>query len=118
MKNRTKAFVSVILLIVYGTLTFVAVPLHYHQDPLFVTGSGAQAFVQHDDVLHCRHHVIESHDNCTLCTFTTQTAVTNVFSVLPRVNTKSLEYLSTSFVAAIHTNTPAHFRRGPPVGPA
>ncbi|MEI7907897.1 MAG: hypothetical protein WCI84_11135, partial [Bacteroidota bacterium] len=73
MKNRTSAFVSVVLLIVYGTLTFVAVPLHFHEDALFTTGSGTQTLVQHHDALHCRHHVIESHDNCTLCTFSTQT---------------------------------------------
>ena len=118
MKNRTHSFVSFVVLVVYGTLTFVAVPLHFHEDSLLTTGRGVHALVQHDDALHCHHRVIESHDDCTICTFVLQTAAPKIIAVLPHVTSNSVEYISASCGVVIHEVYSTHSRRGPPVNPA
>jgi len=115
MKNRTNIFVSVILLIVYGTLTFVGVPLHFHEDPLFVSGNGEQSIVQHDDALHCHHHAVEIHTDCTLCSFISHTAFSKIVSILPQFNPKSaLYFLAFSFAEVLDLFS-SHSHRGPPV---
>lgn len=115
MKNRTNTFVSVVLLIVYGTLTFATVPLHYHVDTLFTSGRGEQTIVQHDDALHCKHRVSEVHVDCTICSFVSHSAVSKVIAVIPQFNPKSVEYVSAFFLAGIHDFYLSHPRRGPPV---
>ncbi len=115
MKRRTNTFVSVILLIVYGTLTFVTVPLHFHGDPLFTSGRGGQTIVQHEDALHCKHRVIEIHDDCTICSFVSHSSVTKVIAVIPQFNPKIVHYTSTFFLTTTQNVNTSHFRRGPPV---
>jgi len=114
MKNRANIFVSVVLLIVYGTLTFVAVPLHFHEDSLFVSGNGDQRIVQHDDALHCQHHAVEIHADCTLCSFISHSSCSKVIAVIPQSNSTSVEYASALFVAVIHQHCSSHSHRGPP----
>jgi hypothetical protein len=115
MKNRTNTFVTVVLLIVYGTLTFVAVPFHHHEDSLFISGRGDQTIAQHDDALHCRHHVIEVHGDCTICSFLSQTDVSKVIAVNLQFNPKSVEYSSTFSFSGIQNFYLSHSHRGPPV---
>ncbi|MDP1677616.1 MAG: hypothetical protein Q8L88_12225 [Bacteroidota bacterium] len=115
MKNRTNIFVSVVLLIVYGTLTLVTVPLHFHEDPLFVSGNGEHRVVQHDDAFHCHHHVVEIHTDCTICSFISHSSCSKVVAVVPQFNPKSVEYISTFCIAIIDQHASSHSRRGPPV---
>ena len=115
MKNRTNIFVSVVVLIVYGTLTLVAVPLHHHDDPLYATGSGTHSIVSHDDALHCRHHVIESYDECTICSVVSHSISAKVVAVLPQTDPVSSEYSSTFFFSAALDVYSSLSRRGPPV---
>lgn len=83
MINRTKSFVSVLTLIIYGTLAFVSVPLHFHQDVLLSSGTGMHAFAQHADALHCQHQSIESHSDCTLCSITSSFHYSIVTATIP-----------------------------------
>jgi hypothetical protein len=115
MKRRTNTFVSVILLIVYGTLTFVTVPLHFHEDPLFANGRGGQTIGQHDDALHCKHRIIEVHVDCTICTFVSHSSVTKVITVIPQISPKLVEYVSTFLLTVKQDPYSSHSRRGPPV---
>ncbi|MFA5834723.1 MAG: DUF2946 family protein [Bacteroidota bacterium] len=114
MKNRTNNFVSVIVLILYGTLTSVTVPFHFHEDSPFATGSGVHTIVQHDDASHCHHHSIDSHDDCTLCSFVSHSGLCKASSVVPLIDPVSQEYISHfSFTAVIDFHS-THSRRGPP----
>lgn len=115
MKSRTNTFVSVILLIVYGTLTFVIVPLHFHEDPLFTGGRGGQTIVQHDDALHCKHRIIDVHVDCTICSFVSHSSVSKVIAVIPQFKPKIVQYTSTFFLTTAQNVYPSHCRRGPPV---
>ncbi len=115
MKNRTNTFVSVVLLIVYGTLTFVTVPLHHHEDPLFISGRGEQKIVQHDDALHCKHHSIDVHVDCTICSFVSHSAFTKIIAVVPQFNPKLIEYVSTFSLAVVQDVFSSHSHRGPPI---
>ena len=115
MKNKTISFVSTLLLIVYGTLTFVAVPFHHHDNPLDATGSGSQTITQHDDALHCRHHGIESYDDCTICSIVSHSTTAKVVAVLPQIDPTSSEYVSTFFFSAALEIYSSLSRRGPPL---
>jgi hypothetical protein len=114
MKNKTISFVSTVLLIVYGTITFVAVPFHHHDDSLFATGSGHQTVAHHDDALHCRHHVIESCDDCTICSVISHSTTAKVIAVLPQFDPAPSEYISAFSFTTAHDTYSSFSRRGPP----
>lgn len=114
MKNRTNIFVSVVLLIVYGTVIFVAVPLHFHEDPLSIGGNGKQTIAQHDDAAHCHHRPADVHLDCTICSFVSHSSFSKVIAIVPQSNPKPVEYASKFFFAVIQQYNITHLRRGPP----
>jgi hypothetical protein len=114
MKSRTNTFVSVLVLMVYGTLAMVSVPFHFHEDSIFATGSGLHEIVQHHDATDCHHHDVGSHDDCTVCSIASHAKITH-FSALLR----QPKVASVIFAVVSHRTIPHHFlsaisRRGPP----
>ncbi len=112
MKNRIHKFVSVILLIVYGALTLVIAPAHHHE---IVSGSASeQTILQHDDAQNCKHRAIESHFDCTICSFISHTVTTTVVAVVSHFNPKSIHQNTTFFFVAVSEVNSTHTLRGPP----
>ncbi|MFA6468551.1 MAG: DUF2946 family protein [Bacteroidota bacterium] len=115
MSNRTKTFVSVLLLIVYGTLTFVSVPYHVHDDSSLATGSGQHEFAQHDDAHQCKHHSIELHDDCVICNSVFHSTAVAVGTIVPMASPTTLIY-SPAFSSVSTSNVhSSHSHRGPPI---
>jgi hypothetical protein len=114
MTNRTTSFVSVVTLIIYGTLALVSVPLHFHQDVPLNSGSGQHAITQHDDALHCTHRAIEGHNDCTLCSIGSYTAGYRVIAVVPQLNILLTDQVTGLLFYEELSFSSAHSRRGPP----
>jgi hypothetical protein len=113
VNSRTRTFVSVLTLIIYGTLALVSVPLHFHQDvPL--GGGGAQAFAQHADAQHCGHRAVESHFDCTLCSVVTQFHQALVTATVPLTDPVLREHCTSTQFYAQQQFTCVLSRRGPP----
>ncbi|MFA6456946.1 MAG: hypothetical protein WCW40_09005 [Bacteroidota bacterium] len=115
MYSRTNTFVSVLLLIIYGTLTFVSVPYHFHDDTLFATGSGLHTFAQHDDAHHCHHHSIEVHDDCIICSAASQSMAAAAGTVIPITPPTAGVCTLAIFSAVTSDAHSSHSLRGPPV---
>ncbi|MCK9410536.1 MAG: hypothetical protein WCX28_06060 [Bacteriovoracaceae bacterium] len=115
MKDRTKTFVSVALLIIYGTLALVSVPLHFHQDVMLSSGTGSHTFAQHEDALHCEHHAIESHTDCTLCSTATHFHYSSVIAIVPLIDSVIGEHAETFQHPLQQCFHSVLSRRGPPI---
>ncbi len=115
MNQRTNILVSVLVLLIYGTLTFVAVPFHHHDHPLFMTGSGIHSLTQHEDALNCHHHIADIHDDCTVCSISSRASLVKVVGVLPRIETDRVQHPLFLHIAAVEAVHSAHAHRGPPV---
>ncbi|GEM_PF-3928680 len=102
------------MLVVYGTLALVAVPFHHHDDEMFASGRGEQTIAQHADALHCKHRAIETHSDCTICSFASHTVTTSVVAVVPQFKPKSTEHITACFFAVILHASSSHSHRGPP----
>lgn len=107
-------FVSVAMLIVYGTLAMVSVPFHFHEDSIFATGSGEHAFVQHEDAEDCHHRIIESHGDCTVCSAASHSVLFGTAVIVRHSDDPSPIRLSVVRIIIEHDHHSSHSRRGPP----
>lgn len=114
MKSRTNTVVSVIVLLVYGTLAMVSVPFHFHDDALLTTGSGVHELTQHHDATDCHHHVIGSHDDCTICSVVSQSLVTRSTFAAPAADDVALFKPTVVQFAVERDYHSTQSRRGPP----
>ncbi len=115
MTSRINRFVSVLILMVYGTLALVSVPFHFHDADLLATGSGVHAFAQHHDAADCHHHVIGSHDDCTVCSVVTHSVTTRNSYSAPIADDTAQGKPAVVQFAVEHDYHSTQSRRGPPV---
>ena len=113
MKNRIQNFVSVLLLIVYGTLTFVTVPLHQHSTEVTGCAHGEQTVSTHADADNCKHRSIEIHSDCGICSYASQSVKISVVQSVPQLFSDL--HFSHEVLFVITSNYSLIYpRRGPP----